>query len=114
MGMNDLNRQVDIHCKFISDFANYEGFEPYDDIAFLPTHLRTLIETVSVSYMCLDGHWKGSTLKADDYKRNELFFEKGTAFIKKILTEEAYKDFIRLCKAEPWPEDEDLKRKFPS
>ena len=112
--MNDLNRQVDIHCKYISDFANYEGFEPYDDIAFLPTHLRTLIETVSVSYMCLDGHWKGSTLKADDYKRNELFFEKGSAFIKKILTAEAYKDFIRLCKAEPWPEDEDLKRKYVS
>ena len=110
--MNDLNRQVDVLCKYISDFANYEGFEPYDDIAFMPTNLRTLIESVSVSYMSLDGHWKGITLKADDYKKNELYFEKGSAFIKKILSEEAYKDFIRLCKAEPFPEDEDLKWKY--
>ncbi len=98
----NLNRQVDIHLKFISDFANHDNFKPYEDITKLPTKLRTLIETISVSYMNLDGHWKGMPLKDEDYKRNELYFEKGSIFLKNILSKAAYQDFIKLCKTEPY------------
>jgi hypothetical protein len=98
----EIERQVDIHLKFISDFAIHDGFEPYDDITNIPTNLRTLIEAISVSYMNLDGHWKGMPLSDEDYKRSELYFEKGSIFLKNILSKDAYQDFIRLCKTEPY------------
>ena len=98
----EIERQVDIHLKFISDFAIYDGFEPYDDITNIPTNLRTLIEAISVSYMNLDGYWKGMPLTDEDYKRSELYFEKGSIFLKNILSKDAYQDFIRLCKTEPY------------
>ena len=75
----EIERQVDIHLKFISDFANHDGFEPYDDITNIPTKLRTLIEAISVSYMNLDGYWKGMPLTDEAYRENELFFD--TVFI---------------------------------
>ena len=110
----ELNRQVDIHLKFISDFANHDNFKPYEDITKLPTKLRTLIERISVSYMELDGYWKGMPLTDEAYRENELFFEKGSIFLKNILSEAAYKEFIRLCKTEPYWDMHDLGNKKES